>query len=346
MSSNARHFIVGIVSLVAIVSFFALLMFFGELDEWTMRRYELTVYMNSAGGLRSGSTVDLNGVPAGRIESIELVDSPERPDYPVKVVAMIEEDIRIPTTTEGAVDAQLIAGAATLQLRSNVTSSEGPTQYLPEDGSAVIYIHYVPMLEQIVNELDARTQPLVQAMESFEALSATYIEVGNNLNRLIEPQDEQAIAAGDPPNLHAAVQRFHAVLDDTQTSLQLAQNWLGDEQLRHEVRAAVINARQLIEDAAATLTQVGEFTTQLEGRADELVSRLVPIADELAAIFEQIHLITAAASEGDGTVAQLLNNPDLYNNLNDSAIRLERALREVQLFMQKVTAEGLPVRWF
>jgi hypothetical protein len=70
------------------------------------------------------------------------------------------------------------------------------------------------------------------------------------------------------------------------------------------------------------------------------------VADELAVIFEQIRQITTAASTGDGSVAQFLNNPDLYNNLNDAAIRLERALREVQLFIQKVTAEGLPVRWF
>src|SRR5690606_176737 len=113
-------------------------------------------------------------------------------------------------------------------------------QYLPTDGSAAIMIDHKPLLEQIVSELDARTEPLVRAMEAFEQLSDTYIQVGENLNALIAPQDPQALASGDPPNLHAAVTRFHDVLNETETSLRLAQNWLGDEQLRHEVRDAVI----------------------------------------------------------------------------------------------------------
>lgn len=344
--TEPKNFIVGLVSIIALVSFFALLMLFGELDELTTRRYSLTVYMNTAGGLRSGSTIDLNGVPVGRIESIGIAESPDRPNHPVRVVAQIERSIRIPVTTAGTVDAQLIAGAATLQLRSQPPPPGEILLYLPDDGTASIFIDHKPLFEQIASELDARTEPLMRAMTAFEEFSQTYVEVGRNLNNLITPQDPQAIADGEPLNLHAAVLRFHDVLNETESSLRLAQNWLGDEQLRREVRDAVINARQLIQDAAATLVQVSEFTTQLEGRADDLIARLLPVTDELAVIFEQVRQITTAASTGEGSFAQFLNNPDLYNNLNDAAIRLERALREVQLFIQKVTAEGLPVRWF
>jgi hypothetical protein len=41
----------------------------------------------------------------------------------------------------------------------------------------------------------------------------------------------------------------------------------------------------------------------------------------------------------------MLNNPDLYNALEDAATRLDHALRDVQLFLQKVSAEGLPVNF-
>lgn len=346
MTPNGRNFIVGLVSIIALVAFATLLMLFGELDELRTKRYDVQIYMNSAGGLRTGSTVELDGVPVGRVESLILDPSPDRPGYPVHVVARIHETVRIPVTTQGAVDAQLIAGAAILQLRSTPAPPGETLRYHPKDGKAELLIDHRPLLEQIVSELDTRTEPLIRAMESFDELSHTYIEVGRNLNNLIAPQNAQTIADGDSPNLHAAVVRFHDIIDETQMTLQLAQNWLGDEQLRHEIRAAVINARQLIEDAAATLSQVGEFTSQLESRADDLVARLVPIADELAVIFEQVRMMTQAATEGEGTIAQLLNNPDLYNNLNDATIRLERALREIQLFIQKASAEGLPVRWF
>lgn len=346
MKSTGRNFMVGLVSIVALLSFATLLMLFGELEELTTSRYQITIRMNNAGGLRQGSVVELNGVPVGRIDRVDLNVTHEYPDHPVRVIAKIEQDVRIAENVKGVVESQLIAGAASMQLKTVAPEVGETVAELPHDGTAVIYLEYTPLLELIASELDARTEPLVRAIDAFEELSQTYIEVGRNLNALIEPQDAQAIAAGEPPNLHAAVFRFHELIDETETSLRLAQNWLGDEQLRGELRDAVVNARQLIEDAAATLTQVGMFTTQLEDRADDLVNRLVPIADELAVIFEQMRILTASATEGEGTIAQLLNNPDLYNNLNDATMRLERALREVQLFIQKVAAEGLPVRWF
>ncbi len=346
MKSTGRNFMVGLVSIVALMSFATLLMLFGELDDLTAKRYRVDIYMNSTGGLREGSTVQLNGVPVGRVDRVDLYQSPDHPGFPVRVVTKIEEQVNIPDDVTGIVEAQLIAGASSLLLKTSVPEPGETVDHLAKDGTASIEVIHKPLMEQLISELDARTQPLVRAMEAFEQLSHTYIEVGKNLNTLITPQTTEDIESGEAPNLHAAIARFHTVIDETQTSLQLAQNWLGDEQLRTELRDAVIHARQLIEDAAATLAEVGTFTSKLEDHTEDFVQRLVPIADELAVIFEQMRFITEAAGSGDGTVAQLLNNPDLYNNLNDAAMRLERALREVQLFIQKVTAEGLPVRWF
>lgn len=343
MSANVRNFIVGVVAIIALVGFAVLLMLFGELDDLATQRYDFHVHMNSAAGLREGSPVELNGVPVGRIEEIQLGS---RVDYPVHILLRIEQAVQVPMSTYGRVQSQLIAGSSILQLQSHPVAPDEPVDYHPDDGTAEITVHYQPMMERLIDELDTRTEPFMQAVREFERLSETYIEVGENLNALLTPQTEADLADGQPRNLHAAVGRFHDVLDDTQTALQSAQNWLGDEELRIEARDAVINAGQLIEDASETLSQVGEFANRLEGRTDELVGRLLPVADELAAILEQTRQIAQLAQEGDGTISQLLNNPDLYNNLNDATIRLEQSLREVQLFIQKVRAEGLPVRWF
>jgi phospholipid/cholesterol/gamma-HCH transport system substrate-binding protein len=343
MSRHVRNFLVGMVAIIALIGFASLLMLFGELEDLTQRRYSITVEMNTAAGLRERSIVELNGVPIGRIESISLESAAE---LPVQVVLRIDDHVRIPTTTVGRVDIQLIGGAAIMQLDSSPPLPGSDATFHPTDGTASMTIVHQPLMEQVIAELDTRAEPLMRALEDFERLSATYITVGENLNALIAPQSPQAIAAGEAPNLHAAITRFHEVIDDTQTALRLAQNWLGDEELRTEAREAVINARQLIEDASETLSHVGEMADRLEGRADELASRLLPIADELGVIFEQVRHMTQLISDGDGTVAQLLNNPDLYNNLNDASMRLEQSLREVQLFLQKVRAEGLPIRWF
>ena len=47
-------------------------------------------------------------------------------------------------------------------------------------------------------------------------------------------------------------------------------------------------------------------------------------------------------NRGEGTVGQLARNPELYNSVKDAADRLEMALRELQLRVQKYKDEGIP----
>jgi hypothetical protein len=70
---------------------------------------------------------------------------------------------------------------------------------------------------------------------------------------------------------------------------------------------------------------------------------LLRTADDVALTLEEVRRVTSVATDGEGTVAQLLSNPDLYNSLEDAATRLERTLVEIQLYIEKIKAEGIDV---
>src|SRR5690606_15656658 len=130
--------------------------------------------------------------------------------------------------------------------------------FLPTDGTAVITAHIRGgIFEQFTAELDARMQPILAGLESFNTLSATYIELGNNLNDLLVPQNESDFAAGAQPNLRTAVLRLNRALDEVTEGLALVKEWLGDEQMRADAQLAVSRARQLIEEAT---TAVNHYT--------------------------------------------------------------------------------------
>ena len=74
-----------------------------------------------------------------------------------------------------------------------------------------------------------------------------------------------------------------------------------------------------------------------------VVRGLLPIADDVAVTLEEVRRLTTLASEGEGTIAEMLRNPDLYNSLDDAAVRLERTLVEIQLYIEKIKAEGLDI---
>ncbi|TVQ55676.1 MAG: MCE family protein [Phycisphaerales bacterium] len=339
MPDFARNFVIGFVSIVALLGFAALLMFFGELDLIRTDRYAVEVRMNIAGGLRSSSVVELNGVSIGRVEKIELVE--EDPIHPVRVLLKINHPHRIPKNVRASVEQSLLAGTAMLQLVSQpLPEGETELEYLPTDGSGQMEAFEQSLIDKITKDLDERTAPLLDALERFDELSRTYTALGENLNELVSPLTDD-----EDLNLRAAIIKLNTVLDEARDALALASDWLGDDQIRHDVREAVANAGTLIERATATFERYSELAAHLETSADEMLERLVPMADEMSATLAEVRTLVHRAGDGEGTIAQLLNNPDLYESLLDAAVRLDQALQDARLLIQKIKAEGLPVQF-
>jgi hypothetical protein len=342
MTEPARNFMVGAASIVALLAISGLLFFFGELDPLLHARYPINVALNDAGGVRPGSVIELSGVPVGLVEALEF-----RPDaeYPVLLRAQIEGNRRIPARAAPAVIKPLIGGASVLHLAVSPPIPGDAPGDLPTDGTGLLRGRYRSIAEEIVTSLDERMKPVLASLETFHELSDTYITLGRNLNGLVQPQDEQALQNGEAPNLRTTVARLFAAVEEGREALALARAWLGDEPMRTDAREALRKANQLIDTAAATFDRYSALAGTLETSATDLVHHLLPVTDELAATLEEVRRLTRLATEGQGSIAQLLGNPDLYNALTEAAIRLEKSLVDAQLLIQKIKAEGLPVRY-
>ncbi len=330
MNPTGKHFILGLTTLIALFGSVVLLMLFGEMDAVVRSRYDVTIECPNAAGLRAGSTVELNGVPIGRIERVTYDADLE---YPVRIVALIDDTVLIANDVVPYATVQLLGGSATLQLET----APGGDGTLPTDGSAILHepIHS-RLMEELTATLDSRMQPLLDGMEDFR-------ELARNLNELVRPVDPDR--PGEVRNIRTAVETLNRVLDDVREALAMAKAWLGDEELRADAGVAVHNANVLIEQATDTMEQFAKLAGRIEADSESVSKHLAPVLDELASTLEEVHGLVARATEGEGTIAQLLNNPDLYQSLDDAAIRLERTLREVQLLIEKVKADGLPAIW-
>jgi ABC-type transporter Mla subunit MlaD len=327
VSQFGRNFLLGLASLVGLVGLFVLLMLFGELEAILKPRYGLTIDTTNAVGLRAGSLIELNGVPIGEVSDVATHDDPE---WPVRIHALINKNVLIPQDAELYAIASLLGGSASLELEASSTAS-GPS--LPTDGTAYLAdVIGSQLIKELTDELDARMNPVVDAMQEFE-------ELARNLNELIEAPDPDAV--GDPRNIRTAVLTLNEVLEDVHEALQLAKDWLGDEQLRADARKAVGSANTLIERATATLDEFTKLANRVETDAGAVAERLLTVSDELALTLQEVRALAVKANSGQGTIAQLLNNADLYESLDDAAIRLERTLLDVQLLLKRIDKDGL-----
>lgn len=60
---------------------------------------------------------------------------------------------------------------------------------------------------------------------------------------------------------------------------------------------------------------------------------------------DQIDTLMAKLTTGDGTIAKLMNDPKLYEEVSDAAARLALTLRDLQAIVRRVKDEGLDIRF-
>ncbi len=248
MPDPAKNFLLGIMTLTGALGLIGLLISFGELDPLIRKRYTLTINTNHAAGLRTGSTIELNGVPIGVVDKVMTRRNAR---FPVRVVALIKSGEQIPANVVPFATTSLLGGGATLQLEG-APSDPAKVEFLATDGSATINSSIGSrLIEQVRTELDGLVTPLVQ--------------LADNLNRLLEPPDPDDPAAA-AASLHTTVANVNAAL---QKYTQLASVL---ESEIHAIATRVVPAMEQFQATAAELEQLAQLAREGEGTLGRLLN--------------------------------------------------------------------------
>jgi len=329
---RGRNIAVGITSLAGLIGLLAMLFLFGYMPAFLEEGYTVDIHYPNAGGLNPGSAVRLDGIDVGAVESIKL----KRPaGSGVVVTARLQPDIRLPEGIHATVHSHIFGGVSSVSLRID-DKANLHNGHLPTDGSAVIEGEVGSIESRFASELKAAiAEPAEQfraVQDDFNRLTNSWVQVADNLATLTTPADPDAVDAGRAgPTLATVVARADARLIEMQATLDALNAWFGDEQLR--------------KDAKTTMANTAEASAKLSRSIDTVEKRIVKLTDDLAVVTAAVNTAVAKANEGQGTVGKLLNDPQLYNNLNDSAQRLQKALDEARLLIEKWKAEGVPVQF-
>jgi len=168
--------------------------------------------------------------------------------------------------------------------------------------------------------------------QSIDTLSAEWRAVGQKINSMLEAQDLEAVEAGQVPgNLTTVVARMDRRLAELKQVLAGVESLANDPQLREDILQTAGNARVVSEELSVSLATIK--------------TRYVGLADELAQAVMQANTLLENANKPGGTVGKLVNDPALYNDLDDAAQRIGQVADELKLLIQKWKAEGVPVNF-
>jgi phospholipid/cholesterol/gamma-HCH transport system substrate-binding protein len=120
-----------------------------------------------------------------------------------------------------------------------------------------------------------------------------------------------------------------------------------------EMRITMQQFRVVLESANKNFQNLEGFTEPLGRRGEEISTSLIDAVEGLDRLVEEFTVLSQALNSREGTVGQLIHNPQLYENMNrlihnanqvvvqvnDLALRLRPVLNDARVFMDKVARE-------
>jgi len=358
MQDRTRNIVVGMTVLFGLAGLAVLLFLFGKVPEWIRPSYIIHIQFDHAGGLNSVSRVKYNGIDVGRVVELTLLEAPQRG---VIAQAKIDNGIAIPRESNVSIKAPLLGGSPTLTIDTNELTDEQMSDILPTDGSAKMNGANTPSLATMGSKIESAIDKSVTALrgdlkraldsfdgirDDFHNLSEQWVSVGKGVNELVEPRDLAEVDAGEKkPNVHTVLARADQRLNELKTAITSLNEFLGDEQLRSDLRSAAAGAKDVAKSLDDAAKSAKKMTDSVQGNADQLTKRLFAVADDLSKTLMATRKAIETAEKGDGTMGKLLNDPSLFNNLNDAVQRISAAADEVKLLIEKWKVEGVPVKF-
>jgi len=379
-SRNIRAFRVGLVILVAVAVLAAGIFLIGDKNNLFSTKNEYFVDFNSVSGLKPGSPIELNGVEVGTIKAVELPQNPWKRQIRIRleIDSRYANRIRGPLDPSQKVEGQLgsVARIKTLGLLGDkfieinsgspgypVIPSEGeipaaqPTNVDALIASGEDVMDNVVQISSSLNKILSRMErgegllgELTSDSESGRRLKESLIGTSETLQRVANKIDQ---GQGPLPRLlndkamadqlAQSMDRLQALLTKAESGDGLLPALLNDPNGRVQLNETLASLRKVAQDLQA-------FTADLE-KSDALLPRLVKdeeygreVAEQVRQTVENLNTVSRKLSSGNGTAAKLINDPQIYDAVNDIIVGINES-RMLRWLIRNRQKKGIEKRY-
>lgn len=363
-----REIKVGLLVVVAVAVFAWGIFLVGDRDQLFARKVGYWVEFETTTGLSRGGSVQIDGVNVGRVEDVVLPEEITRQKIRVYLNVDRRYASRIREDSVARIKSLGLLGDKYVEISSG--SPESPM--IPEGGQ----IQAAPQTdvdrllasgEDVVDNVAAISVSLkniLQRMEEGEGLLGE-LTVGDEKGEKITDSLHSTLASLDSilskidrgegtlgrlfndPTLaertESAVARLESLLDSFESGEGLLPDLLNDPELSDRFAGAVGN----LETTTGELGDLVAEVRQGEGLLNKLLTDeeyAAKVSSDLEQMMENLRLISEKINSGDGTVAQLVNDPSVYQALNDIIVGVNES-RLLRWLIRNRQKKGIEVRY-
>jgi len=322
MDDRIKQFRVGVVVLATSMIAVILVIWLGELPEMFQARDTVTIRFTRAPGVSQGTPVRKFGLRIGEVTDVAFADDQKG----VIVTATVRHD-HVLTNDVCQIRGSLLGGDAILQF----VPAGDPDDVFIQDGAELIGTTGTDPL-QLVGNLEASLEEVVAKVGS----TAQSVD--------LLAQDVRRILQTNETKLNQIVDNTNLAMTDFREVAGSVNELLNDPAIRGKLRDTIAELPEVLKGTRDTLATMNEamelvqgnlrnlsgLTKPLGDRGPELVNRIDRGLEHLELLLARMAKFSDAVNNSEGSLGQIVNNPDLYQNLNRAAQRVDGIMAQLQ----------------
>jgi len=327
MDERIMQFRVGVVVLaVALIGGFLILLF-NHFPSFTKNTYTVKVQFHDAPGVSAGTPVRRSGVAIGRVTAVLLQKKEDGKG--VLVTTEIDQGQSIYHNEVMQINSVGLLGDAELAVvDSRNRSLAGSEVAAGETIPGTVAPSPFQAIADIQGDLSSAAKSLKGA--------------GDEVSRLAHDLD--GIIGGDHSQFTRLLNKTESSLDILQKTLTNVNDIAGDEQVRkglkdslaglpetfHQMQKSMAMIQSTANLANENLHNMEGFTKPLGERGESMVGNLDRSVRELDELLGQVGQFSKQLNSNQGSLGQLMHNPELYEQLSEAARNINEISRSVR----------------
>jgi phospholipid/cholesterol/gamma-HCH transport system substrate-binding protein len=329
------------------------------------------VALDSVSGLQAGNPVQLNGVDVGRVEEIVLPEDPSIYQLRIKIAVdsrfgkRVRKDsrARIKTLgllgdkyvdlTSGSEEVPAVADGGDVQAAqaTNVDRliSSGEDAVVNIVAISVSLARILERMERGEGVLGQLLAPLPEDLQGKPPLVLSLHQTVENINRVVQSIENGKGPVGRLLNdedlgtrVASSVERLEALLARVENADGLAMSLLEDDEMKASFERSLAN----LETTSQTLSRVTAEVEEGEGLLPRLLNDeeyAEEVMGRLRETIGRLDVAVTAITEGEGTVAQLIRDPSVYEAINDIIVGVNES-RILRWLIRNRQEKGIELR--
>ena len=355
---------VGLVVIIGIVLLIVLIVNAAN-SPWSVSGEVLQVNFNNAGDLRVGAKVQLAGVQVGKVTSVELNQDGTRVEVQMRVKNAFQRlrqgcqvkvgiigfvgEAYIHLTNGPVENPNLKPADLPLIGKDPIDLSELATRgdYIVRQGTEFLESanQFLELNQGNISASIVEMRALIeQTSRSLTEIVGSTDEVVKNLNRIAQENDFR---------LAQTYKRFNRLMDRLESDTLLISSQIGDinravlelvdrnsspvEQVIVDLQTGATNFRQLSEQLDQNLAELTAGLSDLIAQSKEVIATETPKVDQLLenltnatqewdGLRDNVNQLLHTVQHGEGSIAQLLNEPDALNEMRSAMKTVDETL--------------------